>query len=82
MGKLEILRSCFRDALVYAETGEEEGLINRDRIDLISAIAGRLAGTEILTCLGNIDRACRALERNANRALTLEVMMFKVAAVW
>lgn len=82
MGKLEILRSCFRDALVYEETKEEEGLINRDRMDLISAIAGRLAGKDILGCLWNIDRACRTLEKNANRALTLEVMMFKVAAVW
>ena len=81
-GRLEILRSCFRDALVYGETSEEEGLINRDRLDLIGRVANKLAGTDILKCLDAIDQACRALDQNANKALTLEVMTFRLAAVW
>ena len=81
-GRLEILRSCFRDALIYGETGEKEGLINGDRMDLIGDVARKLDGRIILNCLDAIDQACRALDQNANKALTLEVMTFRLAAVW
>lgn len=80
--RLDVLRSCFRDALIYGETGEEGTLINRDRTDLIAAMSRRLSGPVLLDCLAAIDSAGRALETNANRALTLEVMAFKLAAVW
>ena len=79
---LAVLRSCFSDALRWRETRERVGLTNGDRMDLVEALAARLTGRELLACLETIDAAGRALDANANRALTLEWMAFKLAAVW
>ncbi len=77
--RLNILRSCFRDALVYRETGESGTLINCDRPDIITNLARRFSGKDLLNHLRTVAMAVQAVEQNANKALTLEAMMFKLA---
>ncbi len=79
LGKLEILRSWYRDILVYKETGEMKSLIHRDRIEIIRDFAGKISGLNILKSIKTINRAYGAIEQNANKPLMLEWMMFKLA---
>lgn len=77
--KLDVIRSCYRDALVYRETGREDSLINRDRMDVIGALSQSFVGQELLEHLRAVGQALQAIDQNANKALTLEAMMFKLA---
>lgn len=77
--RLMILKTCYRDALVFHETREERILICQDRIDAIRAIADRLSGRDLLRNLRTIEEAADAIEKNANRTLTLEAMLIKFA---
>lgn len=76
--KLDVLKTCFRDALVYRELGNSDGLINFDREDTIRAMAERTSAQDMIENLRIMDRLTRALEQNANKALTLEAALFKV----
>jgi DNA polymerase-3 subunit delta' len=77
--KLDVIRSCYRDALVYRETGSEDALINRDRMDVIATLSRRFDGRDLLRHLRAVGGALQAIDQNANKALTLEAMMFKLA---
>jgi len=77
--RLEILKSWYRDILVYGETGETESLIHHDRIEAIKDFADVISGSDILKSIKAINRAHRAIEQNANKDLTLEWMIFKVS---
>jgi DNA polymerase-3 subunit delta' len=76
MERLGILMTGYRDALVYKETGDRESLVNQDYIDIIKSVAESESGQDIVSCLRAVDRAFHALNQNANKQLTLEVMMF------
>jgi DNA polymerase-3 subunit delta' len=77
--RLDIMRICFRDALVYKETTTIDPLFNQDRLPMIRSFADKLSGTDLLRNIIAVDRACRAIDQNANKSLTLEAMMFKLA---
>lgn len=77
--KLEILKSWYRDILVYNETGETKTLIHQDRIETIKSFGEKMAGSDILKSIKTINHAHRAIEQNANKELTLEWMIFKLA---
>ncbi|MBN1613507.1 MAG: DNA polymerase III subunit delta' [Deltaproteobacteria bacterium] len=76
--RLAILMNCYRDALIYKETGEVGALINGDRLDVIEDVAERLSGVEIIDCIRSVEGAAKAIEGNANKALTLELMLYKL----
>ncbi len=76
--RLGILMTGYRDALVYKETGDRESLINQDYIDIIKSVAESESGRDIVGCIRAVDRAFHALNQNANKQLTLEVMMFRL----
>jgi DNA polymerase-3 subunit delta' len=78
--RLDILRGCFRDALVYKETGMSHYLTNQDRAPEIQSFAGAHSAPELLKHIRTVDRACRAIDQNANKSLTLEAMMFRLAS--
>ena len=77
--RLGILRICYRDALVFKETAEAERLVFQDRATLIGALAGRLSGRDLLGNMAAIEAAASAIDQNANKPLTLEAMVFKLA---
>ncbi len=77
--RLRILRSGYRDGLVLRETGETESLMFRDRAGVIEAIAGRLSGRDLLHNIAAVEAAISAIAQNANKSLTLEAMLIKLA---
>ena len=76
---LRVLRTCYRDALVYRETGEVQRLIYRDRDEILRTLAGRLPGRLLLSNIAAVESAMGAIEQNANKTLTLESMVVKLA---
>lgn len=76
--RLSMLLTGYRDALVYKETGDEKALINWHCVDMIKSVAHGLSGRDILYNIRTIDWAMGAIDRNANKQLTLEVMLFRL----
>lgn len=77
---LDILKSWYRDLLVFKETGRTEALINRDHAGDIGRLAGLTGVEAILRGIRTIQRAEAAIERNVNKPLTLETMVFTLFA--
>lgn len=77
---LEVLMTGYRDALVFRETGERELLINRDKVEIIQSVAASRSSKDLLRCMRIVEQAMGAIERNANKQLTLELMVFKLIA--
>ena len=75
---LDILNSCFRDALVFKETRKNEMLINQDKSSFINILAQQLSGEQILQNIFLIERSWETIEQNVNKTLTLETMAFKL----
>ena len=61
------------------ETGEEESLMFLDRVGVIETIAGRLSGRDLLRNIATVEAAMSAIAQNANKSLTLEAMLIKLA---
>ncbi len=77
---LDILKSWYRDLLVFRETGRPEALVNSDHAGDIGRLAGSADGSAILRGIRTIQRAEAAIERNVNKPLTLETMVFTLFA--
>jgi len=75
---LDIISSCFRDALILKETQKNEMLINSDKYSFIKGLAGKLSGEQILQNISLIAQAWETIEFNVNKTLTLETMAFKL----
>lgn len=75
---LDIIGSCFRDALIFKETGRNEMLINADKSSFIKQLAQRLPGEQIIQNILIIAKAWETIELNVNKTLTLETMAFKL----
>jgi DNA polymerase-3 subunit delta' len=76
--RLVILRTCYRDAMVYRETGAAGALINQDQQEMIKSLSDRLPLADLVRNIKAIDHTFSAVEQNADKTLTLEVMMFKL----
>ncbi|MGV8057080.1 MAG: DNA polymerase III subunit delta' [Smithellaceae bacterium] len=75
---LDIISSCFRDALIFKETGKNEMLINSDKFPFIEGLAQKLSGEQILQNIFSIEKAWKTIEQNVNKTLTLETMAFRL----
>lgn len=75
---LDIISSCFRDALIFKETRKKEMLINSDKFPFIDGLARKLSGEQILQNIFLVARAWETIELNVNKTLTLETMAFKL----
>ncbi len=76
---LDILRSWYRDVLVYSKTGGGENMIHRNHLETVKTFAEKLTTADVLKNVTAVNRAARAVERNANKHLTLETLLFKLA---
>ena len=79
MEKLEMILQCYRDVLVFREMGKEECLVNRDRMDVIAPMSHHLDTQKLLGHMKTVEYAYHAIRQNANKALTLDMMMFNLA---
>jgi DNA polymerase-3 subunit delta' len=77
--RFEILKSWYRDLMVYKETGETKKLIHQDFAVAVQSMAGSMTPSDILRALETVEWAHKALEKNANKQLTLEAMTFKLS---
>lgn len=75
---MDIISSCFRDALILKETRKAEMLLNSDHPSFINTLAQRLSGEQILQNIFLVARAWGTIELNVNKTLTLETMAFKL----
>ena len=75
---LKILSSYFRDALVYKETASAAMIMNADELSVVSSLANRLRGEQILDNISIVEKSGEMLEMNVNKSLTLEAMAFKL----
>ncbi len=73
---LDVLKTWYRDLLVFKETGRIEALINRDQEGGIERLAGMMDREAILRSVRTIQDAGAAIARNVNKQLTLETMVF------
>jgi len=75
---LKILNTYFRDALVYKETAQASLIINADDLPVVSRLAERLNGGQILQNIALVEKSNETIEMNVNKSLTLEAMAFKL----
>jgi len=75
---LRILRSYFRDALVYRETAQDAMVGNRDHLPAVADLASRLTGEQLLQNIALVEKSNETIEMNVNKSLTLEAMAFKL----
>lgn len=78
LDRLDIMAAFFRDALVYRETGSADDMINRDRAGQIRRLADAFSSRKLLDGIRAMGEARQSLERNMNKQLTLELMMFRL----
>jgi DNA polymerase III subunit delta' len=76
---LEILRTCYRDAMVFRETQDAGRLVFQDQTALIRTVAGPLSGRTLLRNLATVEAAMGAIDQNVNKTLTLEAMAINLA---
>jgi DNA polymerase-3 subunit delta' len=75
---LDVLSTWYRDILVYRETGEADKLIHQDCLEALKVCAEKMRIPEVLQNMKTVHQACYAIERNANKQLTLETMLFRL----
>jgi DNA polymerase-3 subunit delta' len=79
--KMNILKSWYRDVLVFKEMKNRADLIHPDCAERTEKFSERMTGPNILKSMKIVECALSVIEKNANKQLTLESMMFKLAAV-
>lgn len=77
---MDILLGFYRDLLVFKITDERGLVINIDRIDRITDMAGRLKIDKIQASIKEIDKTRRLLEANVNSRLALTALGERITA--
>lgn len=75
---LELLTTWLRDALIVAQTGSDQLVINADRLPGVRSMAIRYGAPALLAMLGAVTDARGHIQKNANTRLALDVMMLRL----
>lgn len=75
---LELLTVWLRDALLMAQTGSEQLLINTDRLSVVRSVARTVSPANLLTMLTVVTDARGQLQRNANVRLVVDVLLLRL----
>ncbi len=75
---MDMLLLLFRDVLLYKSTGREDGMIFRDRADMIGQIAERSSFAGLNRIFEAMDVGNRRLRANVSTPLTLEMLMLDI----
>ena len=76
-GNLELLKSLFRDVLIFRENGADK-VANLDLLPSIERLANKLSSAGLVDKIEAINEAQSALRQNANRQLTVERMLLRI----
>jgi len=76
MEKLGLLREWLRDILVLKETDRRDFMLHRDLLEITENLSETMGRASAIHAIETVARAIRAIERNANKQLTLESMLF------
>lgn len=77
--KINIIKSWYRDVLLLMEMKNSASLFHPDCADMTKEFSEKITLQGILNSLKTLGRAYLAIENNANKQLTLESMIFKLA---
>lgn len=76
-----IMLSFIRDIMIYKETGNEDIVINKDKIKSVSYMSREVSFTKLNKLVNIINDTKYSLDRNANAAMTLDVMLLNILEV-
>jgi DNA polymerase-3 subunit delta' len=77
---LEWVESWYRDLLIYTMTRDSRELINRDLLPRLEDESTRGTLERMLFCIGETTKAGARIQRNLNRRMVLEDLLFKITA--
>ncbi|MBF0495053.1 MAG: DNA polymerase III subunit delta' [Deltaproteobacteria bacterium] len=75
-----LMKLLYRDELILASDGASTGVTNFDHLEVLQELARDEPGLLIFDKLDRINRAERAILRNANRQLTLDTLLIRLLA--
>ncbi|HEU4340729.1 MAG TPA: DNA polymerase III subunit delta' [Candidatus Binatia bacterium] len=77
---IEWAESWYRDLLIYTVTRDSRDLVNRDLMARLEDESARGTLEHMLFCIGETTQAGARIQRNLNRRMVLEELLFKIAA--
>jgi DNA polymerase III subunit delta' len=75
---LELLTAWLRDALIVAQTGSDQLVINADRLPQVRLLVTSYGNRGLLAMVGAVIEARGHLQRNANARLALDVLLLRL----
>lgn len=75
---LEMLTAWLRDALIVAQTGTDQLVINADRAADVRSLAAEVDSDRLLDMLSAVTDVRGQLQRNANARLALDVLLLRL----
>jgi DNA polymerase-3 subunit delta' len=74
---LEWAASWYRDLLAYAVTRTSDDIVNIDRIAEIQTLSSQVPLEQLLSCVSQTAEAARRIQRNVNRRMAIEDLLFR-----
>jgi DNA polymerase-3 subunit delta' len=75
---LELLTAWLRDALILAQTGSDQLVINADRLQHVRHLANAYGSSGLLSMVSAVVDVRGQLQRNANARLALDVLLLRL----
>ncbi|MBF0552402.1 MAG: DNA polymerase III subunit delta' [Deltaproteobacteria bacterium] len=75
-----LMKLLYRDELILVADGASDGITNFDHLEILQQLARDESGLRIFDKLDRINRAERAILRNANRQLALDTLLISLLA--
>lgn len=78
---LEQLLLWYRDQLIWLQTGEENLVVNIDKLVHLKNSTGKLSRDQLIRSITNIIEAKNHIGRNVNARLVMEVLLLRLARI-
>lgn len=75
---INIIITILRDTIIYKEIGDENLIINVDKLQNIKELANMFSLSKLNDIISIVEDTRRTLERNVNLSLTFTVMLLKI----
>jgi DNA polymerase III subunit delta' len=78
---ISVLITFLRDTIIYKEIGDENLIINIDKLELVKEFANMFSLSKLNDIISIVGETRETLERNVNLSLTFTVMLLKMQEV-